>query len=224
MALNTLGSFTLLEINIGLALALGFLNPLALQLDAFIGGQFGLGPFLADLQAQFSAAIAAVANISFNISFNGILAIQGLINAMASLAASLQALLAIGLPAVTLGLTAQLSAVLALTATLQLKIGGIRLLIEAALAIKIPAIQFIAQLTANLNLGPVHLLSFTGDTLVNTGADIAAEFASGLGPPDRILPGPFFPLPGTPDLVSGVILVTKDPAAFAGISAIIKTS
>ena len=49
MALTNLGSFTLLEINIGLAAALGFLNPLALLLDLMITGAFGLGPFLADV-------------------------------------------------------------------------------------------------------------------------------------------------------------------------------
>lgn len=214
MALNVVGSFNLLNINIGLAAALGFLNPLALQLDLMLTGMFGLGPFLASLQAQFSAAISAALNIGLQIG-NPLVAIQALITAFAQLQAALQAVLAIGLPSVQLTLGLQLSAVASLIATLQLQIGGIKAMIAAALAIKIPAVQFIAELAANLNLGPVWLISFTGDSLATTGTDISTQFTAGLGPPDQIFPA---------DLVSGVLLVTKNPSAYAGIQAIIKTS
>ena len=214
MALNQLGSFTLGEINIGLLAAIGFLNPLAAQLDLFITGQFGLGPFLADIQAQFNAAIAAVGTIGLQIS-NPFIALQALASAFANLQAALQAALSFGLPSATLTIQAQLSAIASLTSTLSLKLGGIRALIEAGLRVKIPAVQFIAEATASLSAGPVHLLGFTGDTLFTTGGAINAEFTSGLGPSDPILPG---------ENVSGVVLVTKDPAAFAAMSAILKTS
>jgi hypothetical protein len=214
MALTHVGSFTLLEINIGLAAALGFLNPLALQLDLMVTGAFGLGPFLADVQAQFNAAVAAIAGIQFNIAFNALGAIQALIAAFASLQASLQVALGLGLPAVSLSLTAQLSATAALAARLQLQLGGIKALIAAAIALKIPAVKFIAELVATLNLGPVHLLSFTGSTLAQTGVDVAAEFATGLGPTDPI---------ASFENVEGLILVTKNPSAFVGIQAILLT-
>lgn len=214
MALQHLGSFTLGEINIGLLAALGFLNPLALQLDLFLTGAFGLGPFLADLQVQFSAAIAAQLNLGLQIS-DPFFAVRALLTAVAQLQAALQAALAFGLPTVSLQLSAQLTAAIALAGTLQLKIGGIKALIAAGLAIKIPALQFITELQASLSLGPVHLLSFTGSSLTATGSQISGQFSSGLGPSDPISPSEF---------VSGVILLTKDPAVFAGIGAILKTS
>lgn len=214
MALQDLGSFTLGEINIGLMAALGFLNPLAFQLDLFISGQFGLGPFLADLQVQFQAAIAAQLNISLQIS-DPFVAVRALLTASAQLAAALQLALAFGLPQVSLNLSARLTATLALTAALQLKIGGIKLLLQGALALKIPLLKFIADLEASLSAGPVHLLSFTGNTLAATGGQISGAFGSGLGPNDPILPS---------DLASGVILVTKSPEAFAAIGLILKAS
>lgn len=214
MALSTLGSFSLGQINIGLLAALGFLNPLCLQLDLFITGSFGLGPFLTDLQVQFSAAIAAQANLGLSIS-NPFFAVQALITAVAQLQAALQLALAFGLPAVSLQLSAQLTAALALAATLQVKIGGIKALISAGLAVKIPALQFIAEAQAAASAGPAHLLSFTGSTLATTGSQIDGQFSVGLGPPDTILPG---------DMVSGIIIVTKDPAVFAAMGAILKTS
>lgn len=214
MALTSVGSYTLGEINVGLVAALGFLNPLCLQIDLFLSGSFGLGPFLADLQAQFSAAIAAQANLGLSIS-NPFLAIQMLIAAVAQLQAALQLALSFGLPTVSLQLSAQLTATLALSATLQLKIGGIKALIAGALAVKLPALQFLAEIQAAASLGPVHLLSFTGSSLATTGGDVAGLLSVGLGPPDTILPG---------DMVSGILLVTKDPAVFAAMGAILKTA
>jgi hypothetical protein len=214
MALNDVGSFTLGEVNIALLAGVGLLNPLLLQLDLFLTGQFGLGPFLADINAQFTAAISAQAQLSLSLS-NPLAAIQATILAMANLQASLALALALGLPVVSLQISAQISAMAALSATLALKIGGIQALIAAGVAVKIPAVRFVAQVSAAMSAGPVHLLSFTGDLLGVTGAEIAAAFSSGLGPTDPIFPG---------EQVSGVIIVTKDPAVFAALGGILKVN
>lgn len=214
MALNPLGSFTLGQVNIGLAVGLGLMNPLLLQLDLFLTGQFGLGPFLADIQVQFSAAISAVLQLSIGIS-DPLAALRALLAALVQVQASLAVALSFPLPVVSIQASAQISAIASLSAALALKIGGIKALLAAGLAVKIPALQFVAEFAAALSAGPVHLLSFTGDNLTITGAQIAAQFAAGLGPSDPIAPG---------EQVSGILIVTKDPAVFAALGAILKTS
>lgn len=214
MALNQVGSFTLGQINIGLLAGIGFMNPLLAQIDLFLTGQFGLGPFLADLQAQFNAAISAVVQLGINIS-NPLQAIQALIAAFIQIQASLAAAISFGLPTVSLQIGIQVAAMAALAATLALKLGGIKALIAGGLAVKIPALQFVAAMSAALSAGPVHLLSFTGDNLALTGAQIGGQFASGLGPSNPINPG---------ENVSGVVLVTKDPAVYAALGVILRTS
>lgn len=214
MALDELGSFTLGEVNIGLLAGIGLLNPLLLQIDLFLTGQFGLGPFIADIQAQLTAAISAQLQLAFSLALPS-LAIQATIMALANLQASLALALALGMPMVSLQISAQIAAMAALAATLALKVGGITALLAAGAAVKIPAVRFVAKMTAALSAGPVHLLSFTGDMLGVTGAEVAASFASGLGPDDPIFPG---------EMVSGVIIVTKDPAVFAALGGILKVS
>lgn len=214
MALNPLGSYTLGQVNIGLAAGLGLMNPMLLQLDLFLTGQFGLGPFLADIQVQFNAAIAAVLQLSIGIS-NPLEALQALLMAFAQIQASISIALSFPLPVLSIQASAQIAAIGALSASLALKIGGIKALIAGAVAVRLPALQFVAQFAAALSAGPVHLLSFTGDTLGVTGGQIAAQFSSGLGPSDPISPG---------EQVSGILLVTKDPAVFAALGVILKTS
>lgn len=214
MALTPLGSFTLGQVNIGLAVGIGLMNPLLLQMDLFLTGQFGLGPFLLDAQVQFNAAISAVAQISLGIG-NPLAALQQLLAAFAQIQASLSIALSLSLPGLSLQASAQISVLASLSAALSLKIGGIRALIAAGLAVKIPALKFVAAMSAALAAGPVHLLSFTGNTLGNTGSEIQAAFSSGLGPSNPILPGEF---------ASGIVIVTKDPAVFAALGVILKTS
>lgn len=214
MALTEVGSFTLGQINVGLMVGLGLLNPLLLQFDLFLTGQFGLGPFLADIQAQFNAAISAVLQMSVNLS-NPFESILALIRAFAQLQAALAVALSFGLPTVALQLSAQIAAVASLVGVLSLKLGGIKALISAGLAVKIPMLRFVAEMNAALSAGPVHLLSFTGDTLGTTGAQLSALFGGGLGPSDPIAPG---------EQVSGIVIVTKDPAVFAALGAILKTT
>jgi hypothetical protein len=212
--LTDVGSFSLGEINIGLMAALGFLSPLSLQLDLFISGQFGLGPLLADLQAQFSASVAAITNIQLQL-FDPFAAVRALLMSVINLQASIQLAIALGLPTVSLQLSAQLSAILALAASLQVKIGGIKLLMQAGINIKTPMLKFILDLKAVLSAGPVHLVTATGSTLTVTGSQISSAFGVGLGPTDPINPG---------DQVSVVMMVMKDPAVFAALGAIMKVA
>lgn len=214
MALDDLGSYTLGGINIGMAVALGLINPLLLQLDLFLTGQFGLGPFLLDIQIQFNAAISAALQLGLNIS-DPLQAIRALIMVVAQLQASLAVALSFGLPTVSLQIGAQIAAVLALTGTLALKLGGIQAMISAGLAVKIPMLKFVGEISAALNAGPMHLLSFTGTSLVTAGSLIASQFAAGLGPDDPLLPS---------DPVMGLVLVTKDPVVFRALGLLLRTS
>lgn len=205
------GSYTLGGINVGLAAGLGLMHPLLLQVDLFLTGQFGLGPFMADIQAQFSAAISAVLQLNLSIT-DPLQAIRALITAFASLQASLAVALSFGLPSVQIGL--QVSAMASLAAGLSIKIGGIKALLAAGLSAKIPALQFVARIDAALNAGPAHLATFRGTTLAASGAEIAAAFAAGLGPSDPLHPN---------DFVDGILIVTKDPVVFQALAAIMKT-
>ena len=214
MALSTVGSFTLGQINIGLLAGLGLLNPLIAQLDLFLTGQFGLGPFLADVQVQFNAAISTVLQLSLNLT-NPLDAIRSLIMAFAQLQVALSLALSFNLPGVSLQISGQISAIAALTGALSLKLGGIKALLAAGLAVKIPALQFVAHISAVLAAGPAHLVAFSNSNLATTGAQIAAQFASGLGPSDPISPI---------DLVDGILIVTKDPAVFNALGVILKVS
>lgn len=214
MALTDVGSYTLGEVNIGLAIGIGLMNPLLLQLDLFLTGQFGLGPFLAEVQVQFQAAIAATLQLSIGIS-NPLQALQALLAALVQLQASIAVALAFPLPIISIQASAQLSAIVSLTGALALKIGGIKALLSAGLAVKIPALKFVGQIAAALSAGPVHLLKFTGDPLSTAGALIQSQFAAGLGPSDPI---------GPATLVDGIIIVTKDPAVFNALGVILKTS
>lgn len=214
MAIQELGSHTLGGINIGLAVGIGLMNPLLLQLDLMLTGQFGLGPMLADVQLQFSAAISAVLQMSIGIS-NPLAALQALILAVAQLQASLSVALSFGLPTVSLQIGAQIAAMAALSGALALKLGGLKALLAIGLEVKIPAVKFVGQMTGALNAGPAHLLSFSGTTLATAGSEIAMQFAAGLGPDDPLLPT---------DQVDGIIIVTKDPAVFQALGLLLRTS
>lgn len=214
MSLSTIGSYTLGEVNIGLAIGIGLMNPLLLQLDLFLTGQFGLGPFLADIQVQFNAAISAVLQLSIGIS-DPLAALRALLAAMLQVQAAIAVALSFPLPTISIQASAQVAVITSLMAALSLKIGGIKAMLAAGLAVKIPALQFISEFQAAMSAGPVHLLAFTGDSLAATGAQIASQFSAGLGPSD-----PINPL----EAVSGVLILTKDPAVFAALGVILKTS
>ena len=214
MALTSVGSYTLGQINVGLAVGIGLMNPLLAQIDLFLTGQFGFGAFLADVQIQFNAAISAALQMQLNIS-NPFIALQAIVLVLGQLQASLAAALAVGLPTVSLQLSAQIAAMASLAGALSLKLGGLKALVAAGLAVKIPALQFVAEISAALSAGPAHLLAFSGAPLAATGGSIASQFIVGLGPSDPIAPT---------ESVSGIIIVTKDPAVFQALGLILKTS
>lgn len=187
MAIGNIASADLIDFNVGLSAAVGFLVPLGAQIDALIAA--GLGPFQADISARLSALLAAQAGLAISIG-NPFLSLQILLSAIATLAAALQGALALGLPNIQIGL--QLSAVAALSGSLAITLGGLQIAIKLALAIKIPALRLAADIGASLSAGPLYAFDFNGDTLAAQGAEIAAVFGStGLtNPPnDPILPG-----------------------------------
>lgn len=213
MSLNFVGSFPIGAINVAASGAVALVAPLFAELDLALFGAFGLGPLQADLRLQFKAALDAEVSLGIQIS-DPFASLQALANLLASLQ--------LGLPTIALQATAALSANLAISAALAAKLGGIQALIEAALAVKAPAIQFMAALQAALSAGPVDLLSFgidsSGnpvgtDTLALVGSAVQAQFSAGLPGGTPILPG---------DPVFGIILVTKTPGARAALMATLK--
>lgn len=210
------GSFGMLDINVAGSAALALLNPMAFQFDALLSGQFGLGALQADISAQFEAALSLQVELGLQISDPRI-GLQISLSAMADLAAGLQAALSLGLPTVSAELSAGLSASAALSASLSAKLGGISALIEIALSVKIPAVNFLAELEANLSAGPISLISFgfngssfDPEPLSSVGGQLQALFSGGL---TGIAPG---------DEVAGIILLTKTPSAGVAISAMFK--
>lgn len=212
--ISDVGSYTLGGINVGLLVGIGLINPMLLQFDLFLTGQFGLGAALADAQAQFTAALHAA--LQMGLGFSDPLSIlRQLIAASAMLQASLSLALSFGLPTVSAQLSLQIAAVAKLQALLGIKLGGLKALVSAGAAVKAPMVKFVSQVTAALNAGPAHLVVFRGSTLAGAGQEVANLFGHGLGPSDPILPG---------DLVDGVIIVTKDPVVFQALAAILRTS
>jgi hypothetical protein len=204
---GTLGSF-----NVGLSASLGFLFPLSAQVDALLG--VALGPLQVDLGIQLNAALALQATLVLEIS-DPLAALRLAIAAAAQLQAALTA--ALTLPPVQLSLSAELSAAAALAGALTARIGGLKLLIAAALQVKIPAIKLASDLALAASAGPAIILSFDGiadgTNLAQIGGQIQSKFSSGVSfGPDSI--GPATP-------VSGVIIVTAGASVFASLGAIL---
>jgi hypothetical protein len=213
MSTTELAGGTVGEVNFGLAAAVGFLNPLGAQLDAFLAAT--LGPLTADLQAQYSATLQAQASIALSIG-DPFAALTLALAAVGQLQAAIQAALAF--PPITIAASGQLSATAALAGALQLKLGLLDAAISAMIAIKIPALQAAANLGAQLSAGPIVLMEVDALTLAAAGAEIQTAFSTGVGgsvlpPGDEILPGD--------GPVTAFILVTKNPVAAAALSAVL---
>jgi hypothetical protein len=204
---------TLGEVNLAAAAAVSFMVPLSAQLDLAIFGQFGLGAIQADLSAQFNSALALNATLSLSIS-NPIASFQSALASLGQLTAALQAALAAGIPTMGAEITASLSSSAAITAALGAKVTGISSLVEAALQVKFGAGQFVGELQANLGAGSVDVLTFGFDAPMP-----AAQVGIEAGAVFQALPGI---LPTDP--VSGVMIVTKNPAAAAAIATLFKVS
>ena len=211
---DPVASGTLGQLNIGLTAAVAFLNPLGAQIDGMIAG--GIGPFEAQLAAQLNAALSAQAALSIQVS-DPLAAIRAALAAIIQLQAALTAALA--LPPLSLSIGAQVSAAAALSGALTAQLGPLRALIAAALQIKIPAIKAAADLAVSLGAGPAIVLVFDGiadfTTLATIGNEIQVLFNAG------VVHGANVINPGDP--VSGIIFLTKGPAVFAALQAIIQT-
>jgi len=205
MPLSQEKSASLGQFNVGLAVALGFLNPLAIRLDALIA--VGIGPFEALLAAQLNASLAAQATLA--VQFDPTANLRVLANALVQLQVALEAALAVD---VSVGIQAELNVVSDLAITLQIQLGGLQLAIEAVLAIKIPALALAAELQAKLS-ATVFGFSFEDDSLATTGGQIASLFSSGLVDGSNSI--------GPGDPVGGVVLLGSAAFAIDAIFAII---
>lgn len=194
-----------------LSLSVGFINPLGAQLDAMVA--FGIGPLQADLAASLDASLALTASLTLQVA-DPTAYIRSALEALVELSASLTAALA--LPPTPLLLGAEIGASVSLAAALTAKLGAIKLLIDAALAVKIPALKLVAGLP--LGIGNVVVLSFDGinegSTLSQVGSLIQSKFTSGVGA--GAIP------PGAP--ASGVILVTSSSLVFTALGQLIPTT
>lgn len=211
MATTEIAGGTLGSVNVGLAAAVGFINPLGAQLDAFLG--LTLGPLQAEISAQLNANLAVQASLGLSIG-DPLVALRAALAAVAQLQAAIEA--SIAFP-ININANAQLSATAALAGALSAKLGLLDAAVKALLAIKIPALEAAATLGATLSAGPIVLMEFSGGTLAAHGTAISAAFNAGVGstvlpPLDVINPG---------DLSFGYILVTKNPIAFGALTAVL---
>lgn len=204
------------SVNIGAAAAVGAINPLAGQLDVMAA--VGVSPLVADLTSSLDASLALSASLSLQVT-DPFGAIRSALAALVELQASLT--LALSLPPLTLQVSAELGAAAALSAALSARLGTVRALLDGAVNAKVPAVRLSADLAAALSAGPVVLLAFDGlgdgppnSTMQEVGALIANKLSGPVGSP-AIQPT---------DTVSGILVLTKAPSAFAALGTLIPTT
>jgi len=194
---GTLGGFC-----IGFAAVL----PLLTELQLLLSAQFGIGPLMLDLNLQLQAAISLQASLSVSLAVG--LDIEAQLQALLSLMLSLSVTVALS---VNLGLSIQAQLVAALTA----QIGGLSLQIAAVLALELPLLAILA----NLSLGPLYVLPFgfsslgsgTAYSFSQAGADFNSYATTGI-PPGT---GPGI---ASTDPVLGLILIMKEPTSSVAVS------
>jgi len=213
-AVTEVAGGTLGSLNVAAAASVGFVGPLSAQLDALVG--VGLGNAQVDLGIQFNSALTLQANLALQVG-NPLAALQAALASIGLLQASLQA--ALSLPPVQLTLSSQISAQAALAGALSAKLGVLKGLIAAAVAVKAPAIQAVTGFATALSAGPAIALSFDGITdntpLSSIGALVASKFSSGISYGGNSI-GPAEP-------ASGVILVTKGASVYGAMGIILTT-
>lgn len=216
MAYNgTVFAGTLASVNIAAAGALTVIGPLIAGIDSSLFGPLGIGVIQADLQAQINASLEASANIA--IGFTNPL--DGFLRALEALklleAAILRALSSGIIPAVSVQVTTQLSALAAFQAAAGARLGGLNALLQGLKLVRTPAVTFAGLLNASLSAGGAFVVSFDGITLSAAGASIAADFSLGLTyGMDTIAPG---------ETVYGVVILTKLPSTWTALQAILLT-
>ena len=202
----------MLGVNIGLAASIGLLNPLLLQIDFALFGSLGIGALKANFDAQLSAVLAASFDIGIGIS-NPLAGFFAALSGVIALQAQIQAALALGpIPAISVEASAQLSANASLAAALTAQIGGLELLIQGALAVKVPAVSFLAGL--DLSVGPLLVASWENIPLSQAGNNLQTDMNAGMTfGPASIGPG---------EMTYGVMIVTKTPEAWASLKATLR--
>lgn len=211
MAIYALRIGTLGDFNVALVAAAGLVVPLSAQLDALLAA--GLGPFQAELQAQFNAALAAQATLALEIT-DPLAALKAALAALAQLQAALSA--ALTLPPINLSLSAELGATAALIGALSARLGLLRVAIEAALRIKLGALQAVAGIQANLSVGPIIAIAITGESWAANASKLASLLNGGT------VDG--YSIPGhnpAETAAGGVLLLTGDASAANALGAII---
>lgn len=207
MALAILGTLPLGGINLTAGAVVSLLPPLIAQFDAALFGTLGLGALEADLSFQLNAAIQA--NISLS---NPLAAILASLNGLAQVGAQLQAMISLGLPAINLNASVNISANVAFMGLISAKLGGLQLLISAALQVKLPILDLLASLDIGASCVLASFGFVTPDTLSSAGTSINGYFQTGI---EGILPG---------DQVYGVLILTKSPSASVSLSGMIRTT
>jgi len=206
---GTLGDF-----NVGLAGAVGIINPLAAQLDAAIGLSLS---FQLELSASLDASLALQATLGLGLNLDLAANLNAALDAVIALQAALSAGLSLG---VGLELNAELSVAASLNAALTARLGDISLLIEAMIALKIPAIRAAASLAASLSLGGIVALVFDGlsdgTQLQTIGNAIQVKFQNDIGFPGNMIP--------KDHPVSGIIIVTDFAPSFSAMGSIFVTT
>jgi hypothetical protein len=195
---------------------------LAAQLDASIS--LGLSPLQTDLAASLDGAIALQASLSLSAA-DPLASIRAALSAIIELQASLSAALILPpLQAPELNISAAASLSAALTA----RLGGLQLLIDGILSVKLPAVQGAGALAAALAAGPAVIFSFDGLNVLGAGGSmtlqeagdlVQSEFSGTIGHPTN----PALQIQPADD-VSGIIIVTKVAAVFDALGSIILTS
>lgn len=223
MSVLLVGSLPLGAINVSANTALTLAIPLLTQIDLLLTSPFGLASISADLAAQLQGQLALQASLKASLvptsnvaaSLRAVLNIQAQIQGLLAGAASLKALIALGVPSISLQIASSISASAALSGKLAVRVGGIKALLQATLTVKNPAVTFFADLSAHLAAGPVVLLSVGAggtNTLASAGDQLKTLLNTGVG---GLSPS---------DTVYGLVLLTKEPSVWASLQATLRTS
>jgi hypothetical protein len=199
------------SINVGLFAAVGLLGPLLAQIDLMLYGSIGIGALHADFSLQLSAALQASLDIGLNLS-NPFIGFSLALSAIATLQAQI-ALALSGQISFSLDASLQLSANASFSAALSARLGGLELVIQAAIALKIPAIEFLARL--NLSAGPLLVASWEDMRLDQAAAQFQFDAANGMSYGPTTI--------NAFDMTYGVVIFTKSPVAWASLRAVLVT-
>jgi hypothetical protein len=142
------GNKDLINVNVALGYGVTLMAPLLPQIDLVLFGTFGLGPMAIDFQARLDAALSITV-------VRPDVWVTGQLKAMADLMAGISAGVVLpGIAAnVNVGVAADLSA----------KLFGINAVIDATLALKLPAVAAVGEMTAAMN-AQVGYLAWSGTT------------------------------------------------------------